>query len=189
MMVTPDKKVFNTDEVAALLGGYHDDSYYYPIVGTVEKAPAYISKYIVESSSELKIYKRDKGIQIQVMDLLKDEVNFIFYDDQITRIVWHENQSDRSMPKFRGIVAFVCILLVFFIDAIFNKNRLLFWPLFIGLFLGILLSLFYPDSRKKMVTLLFSINDEHEVLILSGIRNSEFKAFFEEYYQDKSEYI
>ncbi len=184
-MITPDKKVFTLTEVEELLGDYVHDSLFYPIVGTVEKAPDYISKYIVESSSELKIYKRQKGLHIQLRDSLKSSVNFIILDDHINEIVWQENQSDRSKPKLSGGAVVVSIIFMFLVDGVLNKSRLLFLPLFLGLFLGMLISLFISDSRKKMVTILAGFGDEHDVLIMSGIRSSQFKAFFREYYKDK----
>lgn len=185
-MITQDKRVFTEKETEALIGDYLGDALYFPITGTVEKAPPHISKYIVETSSELKIYKREKGIQIQIRYLLNDKVNFILQDDQISEVVWHENQSERHTPKLSIILVVLSIFFTFLLDGLINNNKLLYLPLLFGLILGLILSLFFPNSRKKTITLLATVNGEHEILILSDVMYSKFKAFFEHYYPEKS---
>ncbi|MCU0432316.1 MAG: hypothetical protein MUC87_02545 [Bacteroidia bacterium] len=185
-MITPDKKIFTPAEVEVELGGYIKHSQFNSLTGTLEKAPFYISQYGVESSNELKLIKREEGLQIQIIGSFNDHVNFILRDEQIVEITWGQYQSDRSIPRLSGLSVLIFILLMFIMDRAFNDGRIGYLALSFGLILGMLGSLFLPISRKKMVSILANVDGEHVVLILSNVRKYEFKNFFQEYYPDIS---
>jgi hypothetical protein len=185
-MVTPGNKVFTLAEVEEQLGGFIHTSEYNSLIGTLEKAPLYISKYGVESSSELEMIKRDKGLQIQIRNAFNDHVNFILRDEQIIDIVWGEYVSDRAIPRLRGSAVLIFIVIAFGLDGIFNKSRLMYLPLIFGLILGMVASLFSPFSRKQMVSILANVDGEDVVLIVSDVRKYEYQNFFKENYPEKA---
>ena len=185
MTVTPSNKVYSIAEVQQMLGECEEHTEHKPLICFVEKAPSHISKYLVESSSEVRIFKREKGIHIQLRNAFHENVNFILFDEQIVQVVSKEQPSTVFFPRFSFLFTALSILFTFVIDAALNKSRLYYFPLLTGLLLGMLVSLFFSRSKKYFTTILAVDENDHSVLILSNSNSYKLYYFFDRYYYDK----
>lgn len=152
---------------------------------TIEKAPAYISRLLIESRSKVKVSRHNSGLRFNLSEINDDAINFCIPDSSIISIYYKEVRVPKKSPLVNWPFFIATILLISWLNSKFRHSNLLN-SLLVGTVIGLLVNLFISKIKVFQVIILTqNPEEEEEVFILTSTIKEHIKDFFKYYYPDK----
>lgn len=152
---------------------------------TIEKAPAYISRLLIESRSKAKVSRHDSGLRINLKEINDDKINFCIPDSSIISIYYKEVRIPKKSPIVNWLFLIAIIIIVSWLNSKSRYSNLLN-SLFVGTYMGLMINLFISKIKIFQVIILTQNPEEEEdIFILTSNIKEHIKDFFKYYYPDK----